>query len=343
MSRAFRIEPLEGRTLHSCDPSLEGVNLDAAMQSKAHFLGTEVGNFLTSVQSFIYDRALAQPLPLIGAPFKGLKGTSKDLLQPLINKVSALTLQANELTICPMYDKLDGAIGAGGAAPASESVAAATGNTIDAKIFNPPNWSIGQPIFDAGFDMTLRGTLVDHTFTPSFDLGLPALGLKLNGGLKVDLTYEVRLVVGLDQDGFYLETGLTQPGPNNTTKSLPEIKLMVDVTAPGLTFAGSLGFLKLNATDHGTHLTGELDVDLQDGPDADTKLRVPELNTAPQLIKTAKITGDSHLDLHVGRLWLGDVPVAGREPRRGRGVQGRRPADPRPPEELRLATVGRVP
>src|SRR5439155_21724840 len=84
---------------------------------------------------------------------------------------------------------------------------------------------------------------------------------------------------------------------NNTTKPLPEIKLMVDVTAPGLTFAGSLGFLKLNAADHGTHLSGELDVDLQDGPDADTKLRVPELSSAPQLIKTAKISGDTHLDL----------------------------------------------
>src|SRR3982750_3281804 len=84
------------------------------------------------------------------------------------------------------------------------------------------------------------------------------------------------------------------PPPNNTTKPLPEIKLMVDVTAPGLTFTGNLGFLKLNATDHGTHLTGELDVDLQDGPDADTKLPVPELNSAPQLIKSAKISGNSH-------------------------------------------------
>jgi len=99
MSNAFAIEAMESRLLLSVDPALNGAEVDPAMRAAARSYGTETAQFLTKVQTWIYDTALGYQLPLIGAPFKNLKGTSLDLLQPLINKVGALVIQNEDFSL----------------------------------------------------------------------------------------------------------------------------------------------------------------------------------------------------------------------------------------------------
>jgi hypothetical protein len=216
--------------------------------------------------------------------------------------VSALTIQAEDFSICAMEAAFETALTQPPQPPPPPGAPPAPslpGNefNVGARDANGQPWQMGKPLSDVFFDMKLRGALVDTTFHPNFNLGLPVLGLKLMGGLNVSLTYEIHLIVGMDQNGLYINTG-----PSGTE---PEAKLSFAITAqPGLVFEGTLGFLRIKSVDagtaveRGTGLTADLFVDLQDGPDADTKLRwseVPSLGL--NMVKEVAVQGNAHVNM----------------------------------------------
>jgi Ca2+-binding RTX toxin-like protein len=90
-------------------------------------------------------------------------------------------------------------------------------------------------------------------------VALPALGLKLNGGVTPELAFSWNLDFGVDKNsGFFVST-------NNP---LPEIGIklktqLVDSLGKPLSLSGALGYLQLKAEDKGSLLQGDFSVDLR--------------------------------------------------------------------------------
>jgi len=169
------------------------------------------------------------------------------------------------------------------------------------------------------FDM-----LIGQTYTWNqpigFDLGLPAVGLNLNASVQLSINWSMRFSFGVDQNlGFYFYTGNNKPvvqinpvsGFNdlvmgNTAYSNPN-ELKVSVVASLIGAAGSpasatgtLGFLKVNATDGVLQQTTGLKlifaVDLLDPGQNDNRLSFAEMvapSTTFSQIISAQATGSA--------------------------------------------------
>lgn len=143
------------------------------------------------------------------------------------------------------------------------------------------------------FDLRLKGSL-DRTLP--FDIGLPGLGLAVNGDVAAHLGYTVALGFGATMQGsqpeFYIETG-----------QQPELTLDAGVTLPNLSLTGSLGYLHLDVADRDpanspSHFAATFSVDLKD-PDNDGRLLLSELSTLTDLgtLVAPTLSGDAKVDL----------------------------------------------
>jgi Ca2+-binding RTX toxin-like protein len=105
------------------------------------------------------------------------------------------------------------------------------------------------------------GQVFKPSLTLSDNLGLPNLGLDLNGGITSDLNLGLTVGFGVDDsdqpnEAFFVNTGITnefQVGLNSQFKDINNQPLSLD---------GTLGFLKLNATDNGSNFTANFAGDL---------------------------------------------------------------------------------
>ncbi|WP_168566016.1 dockerin type I domain-containing protein [Crateriforma spongiae] len=121
-----------------------------------------------------------------------------------------------------------------------------------------------------------------------FDLGLPGVGLDLDGGVHASLDWALDVAVGVDRaNGFYVDT-----------TDVNELELGVLVTLPQAELTGTLGLFQISATDQGSRLQAEFDVDLKE-PSGDGLLTFSELvSTAvsPADLIAAKLTGAADID-----------------------------------------------
>jgi len=117
-------------------------------------------------------------------------------------------------------------------------------------------------------------TLVDIPI--AFDLGLDKLGLKLDGGVQLDVGFDWNLTVGVNkQSGFYIGTDAANQH---------QLSFFVDASIPGFNATGTLGFLQAKATDDPTapsHLGAAINVSIRDPGQNDNKLTLAELTTNP--------------------------------------------------------------
>ncbi|MCC6231526.1 MAG: hypothetical protein IT580_02725, partial [Verrucomicrobiales bacterium] len=106
------------------------------------------------------------------------------------------------------------------------------------------------------FDLRLKKAvaLVDTSGNPiDFDIGIPGLGLSVDGNVKVEVGFDLRLAFGLNtSDGFYVDTSADE-----------ELRLEFKITIPGLNAKGQLLFLQLDVSDD------------SDGKDANGNVRNP--------------------------------------------------------------------
>ena len=101
--------------------------------------------------------------------------------------------------------------------------------------------------------------IVDTSAHPiNFDIGIPALGLAVNGNVKVQIGFDLKLYFGISAaDGFYFDTSAAD-----------ELKVDFKVTIPGLHAKGSLLWLQLDVADDSddpSSFTGYFNVDVR-GP-----------------------------------------------------------------------------
>jgi hypothetical protein len=101
------------------------------------------------------------------------------------------------------------------------------------------------------------------------DIGLPHLGLEIDGSAQVGLDYYLNLKFGVNKDrGFYFDTSKND-----------ELTIDLETSLPDLKATGNLGALQLNLTDNGTSFNGAFNVDFKDD---DNKLWSSELPSATQ-------------------------------------------------------------
>ncbi len=103
------------------------------------------------------------------------------------------------------------------------------------------------------------GQNVKTSINLSEDIGLPALGLKLRGGVTPELGFNWSLEFGVDKTtGFFVNTGGAAPELSLSLKTQ-----LVDSLGAALALDGNLGFLTLTAKDQGSLIQGDFSVDLQ--------------------------------------------------------------------------------
>jgi hypothetical protein len=169
------------------------------------------------------------------------------------------------------------------------------------------------------FNLRLKSaiTVVDTSANPiAMDIGLPSLGLEINGNVQIELGFDLRLRFGINKtEGFYFNT--------DNPDGLPELVIDLMVTTPGLDVTGSLFFLQLNVKDgHTAHighqagdhamndgigpsrLYGQLTVDLLDPVGEGDRLTFAEMRSGafslPDTFQVAmNITAEVNLDLEI--------------------------------------------
>jgi hypothetical protein len=153
--------------------------------------------------------------------------------------------------------------------------------------------------------MLLGKTIASLNQPIDFDLGLPAIGLDIDGAIAISLTWDLNLRIGISRDdGFYIDTS----DPD-------ELRIALDVTIPGLSASGRLAFLGLDAEDFSaseldpddpihtasTHLTGAFVIDLLDPGQDDDRLTFTEVTGGFDLgdIVQARFTAEAVVNLHL--------------------------------------------
>jgi Ca2+-binding RTX toxin-like protein len=91
-------------------------------------------------------------------------------------------------------------------------------------------------------------TLVDTKSNPiAFDIGIPGLGLEVEGDVKVEIGFELNLFFGISaKDGFFFDTnGLDDASAADDS----ELSVFFRVTIPGFSATGNLAFLQVQVSD----------------------------------------------------------------------------------------------
>ncbi|MEW6158900.1 MAG: calcium-binding protein, partial [Verrucomicrobiota bacterium] len=236
------------------------------------------------IHHWVFNEVLSERLPLVGTELQQFLGSNEDLFG---NVTLALDNAFNELAAIPPDELITEA------AFRSALFNAFTPFNLLPGIASPDGLEVEFPGGNEFIyvELHLSGQLFSEAVRPKFDLGLPSLQLELPDALiEVSAQYELRLGIGIDTEGFYIETG--------PAGASPELNLRFTFELPGFNASGSLAFLNIQATANGVVFEPVISVDLKDGPDADTKLRVSEL---PDLTATAQLSGnvDLHLDATV--------------------------------------------
>lgn len=118
---------------------------------------------------------------------------------------------------------------------------------------------------DVKFSLALKEISEDSIFLDS-NLGLPHMGLTVEGSADVGIDYDFQLDFGVDSNGVYYNTSSTD-----------ELRIDIDTSVP-LDATGMLGLLQVDVTDNSedpTKFLGAFNVDLND---LDNKLHLSELS-----------------------------------------------------------------
>lgn len=240
---------------------IEKLDSRELMAADLRLLESGLKEAINSFQTSLNAQTLGASIPLVG------KALSSELQAQVFSQISN-ALNGNTATsgntIQQVTDNLKGSLG-----------------TKLSSITSPSN--------NADSIITFDISLSDSVSLPvSFDTGLPSLGLKLNGNVLATISYSFAATVGVDANGFFLDT---------TKKSgftTPELDFGIDVTAAGLSASGSFGLLKVSAQDAGSRLKGSYKIDLVD---LDGKLRANSADLSALDLQSRFTTTASQISL----------------------------------------------
>jgi len=252
---------------------------------------TEVINGLDSLldtlQNAVDSQVFGNQLPLLGDSLKGstqntvkfISNFEDDILNKLHEKLDGATQQTPEL----IRQALVEALGSNGLNLLKDLDGNGLVNDQDIKI------QVSDNADDVQFNLKLSQGTTSSVFSTAMDadLGLPALGLNVNGDAQVGIGYEFNLKFGVNKtNGFYFDTSAAD-----------ELKVNLNTFLLGANATGTLGFLQLNATDKGTQFNGNFTVDLKDSDGQLRSSELPSVNLAN--LVDAKLNGTADVNLNL--------------------------------------------
>ncbi|MSU60792.1 MAG: LEPR-XLL domain-containing protein [Pedosphaera sp.] len=135
------------------------------------------------------------------------------------------------------------------------------------------------------FNLRLKksAALLDTSSDPiDFDIGVPGLGLSVDGNVKIEIGFDLKLKFAITAtDGFYFDTSDPE-----------ELRVDFSLTIPGLKAKGQLLFLQLEVLDESdgvslagdpresSHFTGYFSVDLKDPVGSGNKLTFGDMTSS---------------------------------------------------------------
>ena len=228
-------------------------------------------NALSTIQNSLNSNVYDTALPLLGQ-LQDLGNDNTQFLTELRNALQAgLTDFADVATVqAALFDVL----GPGGANVLLDQ-------TEDGSI-TVDDVMVDEDTDNVEFDLALGQTQTVSQAIAS-DLGLPSLGLSLDGSAEVEFEYAFNLNVGVNANtGFYIDTDAET-----------ELDVSVEATLPDFAANATLGFLQFDVTDESSIIDADFSVDLTgDGLNADDIETDLNLNTDINLNLAASL-GDS--------------------------------------------------
>lgn len=250
--------------------SYEGTNLGQ--------LRDGLNQLLDGLQDALESQVFANKLPLVGDT---LKNSASDAVQFISQLRSSLNDALDDFTN-PSGEEIRGAI-----ADALNDLGVLPDVNNDG-LQNAEDIEFLESADDLQFTLEF-GKGASFSTPLLANVGLPNLGLSIEGSTTAALDYGFKLTFGMNRtDGFYLDTAASD-----------ELSLGLDLTTPNLTADVKLGFLQFGATDQGTQFSGDFAIDLTD-TNADNKLFLSELTTIGtnyQNLLNATLTGSADIKL----------------------------------------------
>jgi Ca2+-binding RTX toxin-like protein len=246
----------------------EGLNLAT--------IRTELTKVLDALEANLKTVAFANSLPLVGKGLSSATGSAVDFLKDLKTK---LTAQLDTGSVEQIQQTLGDALGENGLGWLQDVNGDGNKNAGDITLTDTAQ--------QVTFALSLGRDPVSIASGIGFDIGLPALGLKVTDGSKVktDVGFSLKLGFGVNKDtGFFVDTAAKDELKVNLTTSLQNFNAV-----------GTLGFLQMEVTDsaaQATQFTGTFGLDLQNALTV-----VPTLNA------------QADVNLHL----QGKIPVAGND------------------------------
>jgi hypothetical protein len=215
------LELLEDRTL------LSGLPLDGAITSALLTGNSVVQSAIGTLDANLFN-SLGNSLPLVGKALGPIGKSAQDFFNPIGNSLSAkFSTLGQTIYDTDVENAITSALKSLGL---NQPALKAISDTVT------PNQA-GTAIENIELNLDIKGNLIDSKVPINFDTGLSQLNLKVTGNVTVSLGYEFKVGLGIDDNGFYIDG----TGTN--------FALTLDVTAPGLSLAGTLFFLQVTATD----------------------------------------------------------------------------------------------
>jgi Ca2+-binding RTX toxin-like protein len=239
-------------------------------------LKSGISAFLNQLQVGVNTLVLASNLPLIGDQLKNDANFFQGILTRLNTGFTALDSLIDSDATQRTAENIEIAI--------ETALTGLLPGGVDLILSNP-----NQVEFNLGLERGSQAVAAPI----SFDLGLPAIGLEVDGNVAAALSYELPLRFGVElgTDEFFVNTS-----------ALNELEIGLNVGLDsGFNATGRLGFLQLNVRDQAgdpTRFTGSFLVDLE--PGGDGRLTATELASLPlaQLLSPKlQATADVNLDL----------------------------------------------
>ena len=236
--------------------------------------------FLQTLQDALDGEVFGVSLPLIGDSLKDaatfIEDFRDDVLAELRDLVGTSTAKANPPgAIVEIQKALFNSLGPGG---------------LDLLVLNPnfhndPDdpgedetatfrdvaFAPAEPTDRVQFDLHLQQELFAIEEDIGFDIGLPALGLDVDGKVRLELGFDFFLSFGVSRaNGFYFDTSRNK-----------ELEISLKASVPGLEATGNLAFLQLDVTDDEqdpSMFVGSFAVDITD-PTGDGRLAFADFSS----------------------------------------------------------------
>jgi hypothetical protein len=218
--------------------------------------------FLGYVEDGLDGEVFGVSIPLIGKSLQGGAEIVGSFRETVLARLRALTTQTDQAVRQVLFEALG---------PAGVNLLLDRDGDLDVDLEDV------QVVADANriqFNIRLGRQPSVLSVPLAFDMGIPGLGIEVDGNVQTKLGWSFDLGLGVSRaSGFYFDTS-----------ALDELKVDLEVTAPGLSATGRLAFLELEVTDDPsapTRFAGRFTVDLKDPNADDNRLTFAEIGSGP--------------------------------------------------------------